>query len=192
MRAAPWVGSTLLLLAGYLAFKWGLAGSVNEERLVALGAMYHWSALTSLVAGWSIWLVRAKASTRSFWGDFKLLAKPVFLYALLATGSVYLWNHVIARESTELRKALRSAQIEEHTASDEAYAVLVAQQPPEQQANYPARETYREQAISQVEWMLSGGVTVVLSLLMYLFASLILVLCGTLLLHQIWGVATLG
>lgn len=192
MRTAPVVGTSLLLLAGYLAFKWGLAGSVNEERLVALGGMYHWSALTTLVAGWSMWLVRTKGSTRSFWGDFKLLAKPVFLYALLAAGSVYVWNHVIANESTELRKALRVAQIEEHTATEAAYAEFVSQQVAEQQPNLPSREEYRSQALAQVNWMLSGGVTLVLSLLMYLFASLVLALCATVLLHQIWGVATLG
>jgi hypothetical protein len=192
MRTAPVVGTSLLLLAGYLAFKWGLAGSVNEERLVALGGMYHWSALTALVAGWSMWLVRTKGSTMSFWGDFKLLAKPVFLYALLAAGSVYVWNHVIANESTELRKALRVAQIEEHTATEAAYAEFVNQQAAEQQPNLPSREEYRSQALAQVNWMLSGGVTLVLSLLTYLFASLVLVVCATILLHQIWGVATLG
>lgn len=192
MRAAPLIGSSLSLLAGYLAFKWSLGGSVNAERLVALGGMYHWSALTALTAGWSIWMVRNQASTRSFWGDFQLLSRPVFLYALLAAGSVYAWNHGIAREATELRKALRLAQIEEHAATDASYAEFVAQQSPEQQAAFPEKEEYRKQATEQVEWMLSGGVTFVLSLLMYLFAALVLSLCATVLLHQIWGVSTLG
>lgn len=192
MGRAPLVGSSLALLLGYLAFKWALADAVNEERLVALGGMYHWSALTALTAGWSIWLVRQKRSTHSFAGDFKLLARPVFLYALLASGAVYVWNHGIARESTAWRKALRLAQIEEHTSSDAAFQAFVEGQPLEQQSAFPDRETYREQATTQVEWMLSGGVTLVLSLLTYLFASLVLTLCATFLLHQIWGIATLG
>ena len=39
--------------------------------------------------------------------------------------------------------------------------------------------------------MLSGGVTFVLSLITYLFAAMLLSLCATVLLHQIWGIASL-
>ena len=48
MRKSSLMGVPLLLAAGYFAFKWALAGPVNAERLVALGGMYHWSALTLL------------------------------------------------------------------------------------------------------------------------------------------------
>ena len=57
MRKSSLMGVPLLLAAGYFAFKWALAGPVNAERLVALGGMYHWSALTLLAVlgsfGWS-------------------------------------------------------------------------------------------------------------------------------------------
>jgi cobalamin synthase len=153
--------------------------------------MYHWSALTVLCVGWSIWLVRGKSGSGSFWGDFKTLGKPLVLYAILAAGSVWLWNHVVASESTELRKALRLAQIESNTESEAAYSAFVAAQASEGVEDFPSRETYREQAQSQVEWMLSGGVTLVLSMLTYLMAALVLAVCATVLLHQIWGLSTL-
>ena len=191
MRKSSLMGVPLLLAAGYFAFKWALAGPVNAERLVALGGMYHWSALTLLAVLGSFWMVRGRTSTRSFWGDFKQLTKPLVLYALLAAASVWMWNHVVDRSSTELRKGLRLAQIEENTSSEEAYAAFVASQNMDEGHALPDRDTYREQATSQIHWMLSGGVTVVLSLLTYLFAAVILGLCATVLLHQIWGLSTL-
>lgn len=191
MRSAPLAGLPLVLAAGYFAFKWLLAGPINAERLVALGGMYHWSALTLLALGWSVWMVRRGGSTQSFWGDFKQLTKPLAVYAILAACSVWGWNHVVAKDATELRKALRLAQIEENTASDEAYAAFVAEQGAESVGELPDRETYRSQATTQVSWMLSGGVTFVLSLITYLFAAMLLSLCATVLLHQIWGIASL-
>ena len=51
MRNTALAGLPLVLAAGYFAFKWLLAGPINAERLVALGGMYHWSALTLLALG---------------------------------------------------------------------------------------------------------------------------------------------
>lgn len=191
MRNTALAGLPLVLAAGYFAFKWLLAGPINAERLVALGGMYHWSALTLLALGWSVRMIRRNGSTQSFWGDFKQLTKPLAVYAILAACSVWGWNHVVAKDATELRKALRLAQIEEHTASEEAYAAFVAEQGLESVGELPDRETYQTQATTQVSWMLSGGVTFVLSLITYLFAAMLLSLCATVLLHQIWGIASL-
>jgi glucan phosphoethanolaminetransferase (alkaline phosphatase superfamily) len=191
MRVGPLAGTSFLLIAGYLAFKWSLAGQINEERLVAFGGMYHWSALTMLAVGWSVWLVRTRAWTGSFWGDFKTLAKPLVVYALLAALSVWSWNHVFAAESTELRKALRLAQIDSVTETEAAFSEFLAQQDSENMQRVSDRMTYREQARDQVEWMLSGGVTLVLSMLTYLFAAVVLALCAVFLLHHIWGLSTL-
>lgn len=191
MRNTALAGLPLVLAAGYFAFKWLLAGPINAERLVALGGMYHWSALTLLALGWSVWMIRRNGSTQSFWGDFKQLTKPLAVYAILAACSVWGWNHVVAKDATELRKALRLAQIEENTASEEAYAAFVAEQGLESVGELPDRETYQTQATTQVSWMLSGGVTFVLSLITYLFAAMLLSLCATVLLHQIWGIASL-
>ena len=191
MRNTALAGLPLVLAAGYFAFKWLLAGLINAERLVALGGMYHWSALTLLALGWSVWMIRRNGSTQSFWGDFKQLTKPLAVYAILAACSVWGWNHVVAKDATELRKALRLAQIEEHTASEEAYAAFVAEQGLESVGELPDRETYQTQATTQVSWMLSGGVTFLLSLITYLFAAMLLSLCATVLLHQIWGIASL-
>ncbi len=192
MRSTTLVGLPLALAAGYFGFKWALSGLVNAERVVALGGMYHWSALTLLALGWSAWMIRKRKSTNTFWGDFKQLTQPLALYAIVASCCVWGWNHVVALEATELRKALRLAQIEEHTSSPEAYAAFVQEQGAETMAELPDRDTYRKQATSQVHWMLSGGVTLVLALITYLFAAVLLSLCATMLLHQIWGIATLG
>ena len=193
MRRSSLVGIPILLCGGYFAFKWLLASSMNAERLVALGGMYHWTAMTLLIVGACVWLVRQREHTGSFWGDFKQLCQPLVLYAMLASGSVWGWNHVVASESTALRKALRVAQIEEHTATEEAYANFLASQDQGENAlQFPDRETYREQAKAQVDWMLSGGVTLVLALLTYLFASVLLGLVATVLLHHIWGLPSLS
>lgn len=193
MRRSSIVGFPILLCGGYFAFKGLLAHSVNAERLVALGGMYHWTAMTVLVVGTSVWLVRERQHTGSFWSDFKKLCQPLVLYAMLASGAIWGWNHVIASESTALRKALRVAQIEEHTATEEAYqSFLESQNQGESELQLPDRETYKEQARAQVDWMLSGGVTLVLALLTYLFASVLLALVATVLLHHIWGLPSLS
>lgn len=193
MRRSSLVGIPFLLCGGYFAFKWLLASSLNAERLVALGGMYHWTAMTLLVVGSCVWLVRERQHTGSFWGDFKKLSQPLVLYAMLASGSVWGWNHVVAAEATALRKALRVAQIEEHTATEKAYqSFLESQDQGENALHLPDRETYRDQAKAQVDWMLSGGVTLVLALLTYLFASVLLALVATVLLHHIWGLPTLS
>ena len=140
-----------------------------------------------------MWFLRERRNTGSFWGDFKQLSQPLVLYAVLASGTVWTWNHVIDAESTALRKALRIAQIEEHTANDDAYQEFVASQAQTSETlNLLGRTAYREQAMAQVNWMLSGGVTFVLSLLTYLFAAVMLALLATALLHHIWGLSTLS
>lgn len=193
MRRSSLVGAPILLCGGYFAFKWLLASSLNAERLVALGGMYHWTAMTLLVVGTCMLLVAERQHTGSFWGDFKKLCQPLVLYAMLASGSVWGWNHVIDAESTALRKALRMAQIEENTATEAAYQAFVERQNQrDSNPNLPDRETYRAQATSQVNWMLSGGVTLVLALLTYLFASVLLALVATVLLHHIWGLPSLS
>lgn len=193
MQRSLLVGIPFMMCGGYVAVKWMLAGSLNAERLVALGGMYHWTALTLLTVGMAMWFLRERRNTGSFWGDFKQLSQPLVLYAVLASGTVWTWNHVIDAESTALRKALRIAQIEEHTANDDAYQEFVASQAQTSETlNLPGRTAYREQAMAQVNWMLSGGVTFVLSLLTYLFAAVMLALLATALLHHIWGLSTLS
>ena len=193
MPRAKTLASCLALIAGYVLFKAVSSEWVLAERAVALGGMYHWTAMTLLVVGSCVWLVRERQHTGSFWGDFKKLSQPLVLYAMLASGSVWGWNHVVAAESTALRKALRVAQIEEHTATEKAYqSFLESQDQGENALHLPDRETYRDQAKAQVDWMLSGGVTLVLALLTYLFASVLLALVATVLLHHIWGLPTLS
>ena len=193
MQRSLLVGIPFMMCGGYVAVKWMLAGSLNAERLVAVGGMYHWTALTLLTVGMAMWFLRERRNTGSFWGDFKQLSQPLVLYAVLASGTVWTWNHVIDAESTALRKALRIAQIEEHTANDDAYQEFVASQAQTSETlNLLGRTAYREQAMAQVNWMLSGGVTFVLSLLTYLFAAVMLALLATALLHHIWGLSTLS
>ena len=193
MQRSLLVGIPFMMCGGYVAVKWMLAGSLNAERLVAVGGMYHWTALTLLTVGMAMWFLRERRNTGSFWGDFKQLSQPLVLYAVLASGTVWTWNHVIDAESTALRKALRIAQIEDHTANDDAYQEFVASQAQTSETpNLPGRTAYREQAMAQVNWMLSGGVTFVLSLLTYLFAAVMLALLATALLHHIWGLSTLS
>ena len=188
MQRSKTLASCLALLAGYVLFKAISSEWVLAERAVALGGMYHWTALVTLVVGWSVALVRHGWSAGSWAGDVKQLLRPTFTYALLAAVAVYGWNHVWAKESTELRKSIRIAQVEEFTKSDAAFDDYLLTLPLGQRSAMPDRETVRAQAISQLEWMMSGGVTFALSLLMYIFAAALLSAVASLLLHQIWGI----
>ena len=188
MQQSKTLASCLALLAGYVLFKAISSEWVLAERAVALGGMYHWTALVTLVVGWSVALVRHGWSAGSWAGDVKQLLRPTFTYALLAAVAVYGWNHVWAKESTELRKSIRIAQVEEFTRSDAAFDDYLLTLPLGQRSAMPDRETVRAQAISQVEWMMSGGVTFALSLLMYIFAAALLSAVASVLLHQIWGI----
>ena len=182
------LASCLALLAGYVLFKAVSSEWILAERAVALGGMYHWTALVTLVVGWSIAMVRQGWSAGSWIGDVKQLLQPTFTYALLAAVAVYGWNHLWAKESTELRKSIRIAQVEEFTKSDAAFDAYLLTLPLGQRDAVPDRETVRAQATSQVEWMMSGGVTFALSLLMYIFAAALLSAVASLLLHQIWRI----
>ena len=188
MPRSKTLASCLALIAGYVLFKAVSSEWVLAERAVALGGMYHWTALVTLVVGWSVAMVRQGWSAGSWVGDVKQLLHPTFTYALLAAVAVYGWNHVWAKESTELRKSIRIAQVEEFTKSDAAFEDYLLTLPLGQRDAMPDRETVRAQAISQVEWMMSGGVTFALSLLMYIFAAALLSAVASLLLHQIWGI----
>ena len=190
MQRSKTLASCLALLAGYVLFKTISSEWVLAERAVALGGMYHWTALVTLVVGWSLALVRHGWSAGSWAGDVKQLLRPTFTYALLAAVAVYGWNHVWAKESTELRKSIRIAQVEEFTKSDASFDAYLLTLPLGQRSAMPDRETVRAQAISQMEWMMSGGVTFALSLLMYIFAAALLSAVASLLLHQIWGIRT--
>ena len=88
MQRSLLVGIPFMMCGGYVAVKWMLAGSLNAERLVALGGMYHWTALTLLTVGMAMWFLRERRNTGSFWGDFKQLSQPLVLYAVLASGTV--------------------------------------------------------------------------------------------------------
>ncbi len=188
MQRSNTLASCLALIAGYVLFKAVSSEMVLAERAVALGGMYHWTALVTLVVGWSLAMVRQGWSAGSWFGDVKLLLRPTFTYALLAALAVYAWNHVWAKESTELRKSIRIAQVEEFTKSDEAFDSYLLTLPLGQRSAMPDRETVNKQAISHVEWMMSGGVTFALSLLMYIFAAALLSALASMLLHQIWGI----
>ena len=188
MPRSKTLASCLALIAGYVLFKAVSSEWVLAERAVALGGMYHWTALVTLVVGWSVAMVRQGWSAGSWVGDVKQLLRPTFTYALLAAVAVYGWNHVWAKESTELRKSIRIAQVEEFTKSDAAFKDHLLTLPLGQRDAMPDRETVRAQAISQVEWMMSGGITFALSLLMYIFAAALLSAVASLLLHQIWGI----
>ena len=188
MPRSKTLASCLALIAGYVLFKVVSSEWVLAERAVALGGMYHWTALVTLVVGWSVAMVRQGLSAGSWISDMKQLLQPTFTYAVLAAVAVYGWNHVWAKESTELRKSIRIAQVEEFTNSDAAFDAYLLTLPLRQRDAMPDRETVRAQATSQVEWMMSGGVTFALSLLMYIFAAALLSAVASLLLHQIWGI----
>ena len=157
---------------------------------MALGGLYHWSSLVLLAACWSIWLVRHKDSKGSTLGDVQQLLRPTLFHALLASLSVWTWNHAWAEETTQLRKSIRMAQINANTESDDAYASFLDAQDDHNSELMPDRKTYREQASAQVDWMLSGGVTLVLSLLVYVLAAFVLSVVASVVLHQIWGITT--
>lgn len=184
------LGTSLLLLVGYALLKSWLLEHVPYERAVALGGLYHWSSLVLLAACWSFWLVKQKESKGSIWGDVQQLLRPTLFHALLASLSVWVWNHAWAEETTQLRKSIRMAQINANTESDKAYASFLDAQDNLQPELMPDRQTYREQATAQVDWMLSGGVTLVLSLLVYVLAAFVLSVVSSVVVHQIWGITT--
>ena len=82
------------------------------------------------------------------------------------------------------------AQINANTESDNAYASFLDAQDNLQPELMPDRQTYREQATAQVDWMLSGGVTLVLSLLVYVLAAFVLSVVSSVVVHQIWDITT--
>ena len=58
MPRSKTLASCLALIAGYVLFKAVSSEWVLAERAVALGGMYHWTALVTLVVGWSVAMVR--------------------------------------------------------------------------------------------------------------------------------------
>ena len=184
------LGSSLLLLMGYALLKGWMLEHVPYERAVAMGGLYHWSSIVLITASWSIWMVRQRASKGSTWGDVQQLLRPTLTHALLASLSVWAWNHAWAAETTLLRKSIRLAQINANTETEEAYALFLEAQKNLEPEHMPDRQTYRDQANAQVNWMLSGGVTLVLSLLVYVLAAFVLSVVASVVLHQIWGITT--
>ena len=190
MRNTPLAGLPLVLVAGYFAFKWLLAGPINAERLVALAACITGLPWTLLALGWSVWMVHRDGSTQSFWGDFKQLTKPLAVYAILAACSVWGWNHIVAKDATELWKALRLAQIEEHTASEEAYAAFVTEQGLNPWGKCPIERPTAPKPPPRCRGCCLGGSPC--AFLDHLFVRRHApFLCATVLLHQIWGIASL-
>ena len=187
MPRSKTLASCLALIAGYVLFKAFSSEWLTAERSVALGGMYHWTALVILVVGWSVAMVRQGWSAGSWVGDVKQLLRPTFTYALLAAVAVYGWNHVWAKESTELRKSIRIAQVEEFTKSDAAFDAYMMTLPLGQR-DARDRVTFRSNEISTIETIMSGKVMFVLSLLTYIFAAALLSAVASLLLHQIWGI----
>ena len=187
MPRSKTLASCLALIAGYVLFKAVSSEWLTAERSVALGGMYHWTALVILVVGWSVAMVRQGWSAGSWVGDMKQLLQPTFTYALLASMAVYGWNHVWAKESTELRKSIRIAQVEEFTKSDAAFDAYMMTLPLGQR-DARDRDTFRSNEISTIETIMSGKVMFVLSLLTYIFAAALLSAVASLLLHQIWGI----
>ncbi|MDA0728381.1 MAG: hypothetical protein O3B70_01860 [Bacteroidetes bacterium] len=188
-RPSRWI---VPVIAGYFAFKWLLANEASAEKSLALGGMYHWTALIGLAVLAGFTLQQGTESAGSWWGDVRRIAKPLLLYSLLASLSVLAWNHGIAKETTDLRLALREAQIMEATANEASFEKWVGDAGLEKGTWVPDRETYREQALSQVRWMLSPSVMLVFSLLTYALASIVLAVVTSLLLHKIWNITSLG
>lgn len=188
-RPSRWI---VPVIAGYFAFKGLIAEGTSAEKSLALGGLYHWTALIGLAVVAGLAMQRGRSSTGSWWGDVRKIAQPLLLYSLLASLSVLAWNHGIAKETTNLRLALREAQIMEATATEASFQAWVGDAGLEEGAWIPDREVYREQALSQVRWMLSPSVMFVFSLLTYAVASIALALATSLLLHKIWSITSLG
>ena len=179
----------LLLIGGYMLMKAGLANAVPPERLVALGGLYHWSAMVLLAVGWSAALIRGGWSSGSATGDLKAIGRPLMTYAVMASLSVWAWNHVVAKDATALKVALQRAQVLEHTENDEAYAAFLADADLEGTA--PEREQFKEQALEQIEWMNGPALTLAMALIVYLAAGSLLTGLAVLVLHKIWNIASL-
>ena len=178
------------LVAGYLLLKSSLMEVVPAERLVALGGLYHWSALMLLAVGWSAHLIRSHSSTGSAIGDLKLLGKPLMMYALLASLSVWAWNHGLAADSTELKVALQKARVMTQTETEADYVAFLEQSDPPEVM--PDRLTFREQALEQIEWMNAPAMTLAMALVVYMAAGVVLTGLSVLFLHKIWNVASVG
>ena len=179
----------LLLISVYMLMKAGLANTIPPERLVALGGLYHWSAMVLLAVGWSTALVRGGWSSGTATGDLKALGRPLMLYAVMASLSVWAWNHGVAKDATALKVALQRAQVLEHTENDKAYAAFLVEADLED--NAPGREQFRGQALEQIAWMNGPALTLAMALIVYLAAGSLLTGLAVLVLHKIWNIASL-
>ena len=172
-----------------MLMKAGPANAVPPERLVAVGGLYHWSAMVLLAVGWSTALIRGGWSSGSATGDLKALGRPLMTYAVMASLSVWAWNHVVAKDATALKVALQRAQVLEHTENDEAYATFLADA--ELEGTAPEREQFKEQALEQIAWMNGPALTLAMALIVYLAAGSLLTGLAVLVLHKIWNIASL-
>ena len=194
MRSARIFGTSLALLGGYFTLKWFLRGQIADEQLFVSGGLYHWTAITILGTGWSVWLVKSKSTTQQFWGDFKMLAQPLAIYALFASLSVWSWNYVIDKERTDRRRIEAQADVDAITQSEESWNDFLSKQTDEakqQEWRIKGRDTYHQEFSEQIDKVASPGRLFASALLMYMFAALIVSLGATMLLHHIWGIASL-
>ena len=193
MRFSRIAGTSLALLGGYFTLKWFLRGHVADEKLLVSGVLYHWTAITILGFGWSMWLIKSKSTTRQFWGDFKLLAQPLAMYAIVASMSAWSWNYIVDNDRVDLKRAALQAELEVHTHSEQSWNEFLSIQKEAIQKEWrtKGRETYRQEVSEQIDNVNSPTRFLAIALLGYMFAALIVSLGATLLLHHIWGIASM-
>ncbi len=157
--------TALLAMSIWWAARLGSAGLLSFEAGITLGVMLHFALVISV----SFIAVYQHIEPPHFIDRFKSGLRPAILYAVLASGSIVAYHHVVMANATHLRQLEFERFIEASLSDEEAYAKLQAE---DARLATLDREAAKEQALDSMRFQFDPLWHFTAALLMWIAVAL--------------------
>ena len=175
----------LLILLGWVGFKYFLLGYTSFETSFLAGIIYNYTALIAISVASVISGIKNFDKTPDFLDAFKLVAKNVLTYSVGATLAITFWHHYIIQDITALRLEERIYEKENAFESEEAYALFIEDNATLQSVSL---EEWIEREIEGLEMIFSMGIQTSLTMMCYLLIGLFISVIASFLWTKVWFV----
>ncbi len=173
----------ILIILGWFALKFGILNHTSFETSFLAGIVYNYTALIIIAIVCVYRNIRENSSTPPFLDAFKLIAKKVITYSILASLSITVWHHYFIQDINA--KRLEEIIYDKQNAFEthDEYIDFVGENPELQNLS---REDWIEKETESVKLIYSMGIQTSLTMMLYLVLGLFISLIASFLWTKVW------
>ncbi|MBM55569.1 MAG: hypothetical protein CMB32_03320 [Euryarchaeota archaeon] len=173
----------LFLILGWIGLKYFLLGNASFETSFLAGIIYNYTAMIVIAVLCVITGIRTLNQTPDFIDAFKMIAKKVLVYSVVATMAIAFWHHYLIQDITTKRLEERIYEKKNAFGSEEEYAVFVEENPA---LNGLSLEEWVAKETESIELIFSLGIQTSLTMMAYLVIGLFISLIASFLWTKVW------